>query len=142
MSGDSGITSIPSQRVDHSIPTTSTDTGLIPKYIELIYSTDDKAPSLVSEDYEIPITNFPSAEGSTNSSELRTTSSCTGKLPNCNTILTVALPDNAADACSSLDALLPNQTRSCDGKLPTSPIIIYSNTTAVPSSSTDGKTVL
>uniref|UniRef100_A0A1B0DB76 Fibronectin type-III domain-containing protein n=1 Tax=Phlebotomus papatasi TaxID=29031 RepID=A0A1B0DB76_PHLPP len=142
VSGDSGITSIPSQRVDHSIPTTSTDTGLIPKYIELIYSTDDKAPSLVSEDYEIPITNFPSAEGSTNSSELRTTSSCTGKLPNCNTILTVALPDNTADACSSLDALLPNQTRSCDGKLPTSPIIIYSNTTAVPSSSTDGKTVL
>ncbi|XP_055681919.1 protein sevenless isoform X2 [Lutzomyia longipalpis] len=124
VSGDSGITSLPSQRIDHSIPTTSTGTESIPKYIELIYSSDDKPPNLVSEDYEIPITSLPLTEVST-------------KLPNCNTILTVAVPDTA-DTCSSLDALLPNH--AADGKLHPVPII-YSNTTAVPSTSTDGKLV-
>uniref|UniRef100_A0A1B0CKJ2 Fibronectin type-III domain-containing protein n=1 Tax=Lutzomyia longipalpis TaxID=7200 RepID=A0A1B0CKJ2_LUTLO len=124
VSGDSGITSLPSQRIDHSIPTTSTGTESIPKYIELIYSSDDEPPNLVSEDYEIPITSLPLTEVST-------------KLPNCNTILTVAVPDTA-DTCSSLDALLPNH--AADGKLHPVPII-YSNTTAVPSTSTDGKLV-
>ncbi|GAB0094112.1 Tyrosine-protein kinase receptor [Sergentomyia squamirostris] len=145
VSDDSGITSIPtSQRVDHSIPTTSAGTQMIPKYIELIYSSDDKPPSLVSEDYEIPITSLPSTEDGSNSGDrVRTPSSCSVKLPSCNTILTVALPDTATDACSSLDALLPNQVLvTGDCKVQPAPIIIYSNTTAVPSTSTDGKTVL
>lgn len=89
----------------------------MPKYLELIYPDNDEPISLVSSDgYEMPRNDFIIQNNKTNRqlnnlkpvSETKLSCSSSNNSSDINyKLLTVVLPENVKDDCTSMDALLP-----------------------------------